>query len=255
MAKNGQVYIQRFPWVRVLEHWIHAIVFILLVITGLSQKFHTFELAQKVILVFGGIDEARLVHRACGILFSGLMVLHMTVGSVGVILKRWQPTMLITKKDFLDAIDNLRYYFSLSSHPASCDRYDYKQKFEYWGVVMGGVLMVVTGFILWFPKISTTLLPGEFVPTSRAIHTNEAMLAFLIIAIWHIYNAVFSPEVFPIDTVIFTGKISRERMLHEHPIELARLEGKNLEELLKERGSHSHTFSLSKSPNEGLEKE
>ena len=252
MAKGEAVYIKRFPWIRILEHWVHAVVFILLVITGLSQKFHTFELAQRVVLFFGGIDATRIIHRVCGVLFGILLVLHMTIAVVGVVLLRWQPTMLINKKDFLDAIDNLKYYFGLSNHSASCDRYDYKQKFEYWGVVMGGILMVVTGFILWFPMIATILLPGEFVPVSRAFHTNEAMLAFLIIAIWHIYNAVFSPEVFPLDTVILTGKISRERMLHEHPLELAKLEGKNLEELLREREGHCHTSGLNKPPNERL---
>jgi hypothetical protein len=49
------------------------------------------------------------------------------------------------------------------------------------------------------------------------------MMAFLIIVTWHIYNAVFSPEVFPLDTSIFTGRISVERMRHEHPIEYERI--------------------------------
>jgi hypothetical protein len=52
------------------------------------------------------------------------------------------------------------------------------------------------------------------------------------------WNSVFAPEVFPMDTAIFTGKISRERMLHEHPLELARIEGKTVEQLLAE--SHGH---------------
>ena len=40
---------------------------------------------------------------------------------------------------------------------------------------------------------------------------------------WHIYNAHLSPDVFPFDTCIFTGKISVDRMHHEHPLELARM--------------------------------
>lgn len=248
MTERKMAFVQRLSWVRIIEHWVNASVFILLVVTGLSQKFHTFELSQRLILFFGGIDSTRLIHRSCGVLFAAVLVLHMTVAVVGVVLKRWQPTMLINKKDFLDAIDNLRYYFGLSDHPAACDRYDYKQKFEYWGVVMGGIVMVATGFVLWFPTVATYLLPGELVAVSKAIHTNEAMLAFLIISIWHIYNAVFSPEVFPLDTVIFTGKVSRERMMHEHPLELARLEGKSLEDLLQEKEGFSHASSPLKPP-------
>jgi hypothetical protein len=70
------------------------------------------------------------------------------------------------------------------------------------------------------------------------MHSNEGLMAFLVIAIWHMFNSVLAPEVFPLDTGIFTGKISRERMLHEHPLELARIEGKTVEELLAE--SHGH---------------
>ena len=157
--------------------------------------------------------------------------------------------MIVTIKDFKDAVENIFFYFGLAKHPARCDRYDYRQKFEYWGVVCGGFLMLTTGFILWFPVEVTRFLPGELIPAAKAAHSNEALLAFLVIVTWHIYNAIFSPEVFPLDTAIFTGEISRERMIHEHPIELAAIEGVSVEELLKhekekytvpESGPHSH---------------
>jgi hypothetical protein len=53
-------------------------------------------------------------------------------------------------------------------------------------------------------------------------------LAFLVIIVWHLYNAIFSPEVFPLDTSIFTGKISVSRMKHEHPLEYERITGESL---------------------------
>ena len=135
--------------------------------------------------------------------------------------------MVINKKDFTDAIENIRYYFGTTDQPARCDRYDYKQKFEYWGVVVGGLLMIATGLILWFPTTIVKYLPGELIPAAKAAHTNEALLAFLVIIVWHLYNAIFSPEVFPLDTSIFTGKISVERMKHEHPLEYERITGES----------------------------
>ena len=133
--------------------------------------------------------------------------------------------MLITPKDFEDAIRNIRYYFGQVERPAQCDRYDYMEKFEYWTILAGGFLMILTGAILWFPTVLTRILPGEVIPAAKALHSNEALLIFLINAIWHIYNAIFSPEVFPLDTSIFTGYISKERMIREHPLELGRIEG------------------------------
>lgn len=93
--------------------------------------------------------------------------------------------------------------------------------------------MIMTGVILWLPTLVTRILPGEFIPAAKALHSNEAMLIFLLNAVWHIYNSIFSPEAFPLDTSIFTGYISRERMIREHPLEYARMEGVAPEELEK----------------------
>jgi len=233
MNTGKETYIKRFGVYRMAEHHLNAIVFALLVITGLSQKFHDSSISQWIIISLGGVDTTRLIHRYLGILFTVFLTVHVMVAATGILFRKWQPSMLVTIKDYQDAIRNIFFYFGLADHPARCDRYDYRQKFEYWGVVLGGCLMVATGFILWFPVLSSQLFPGEVIPAAKTAHSNEALLAFLVIATWHIYNAIFSPEVFPLDTVIFTGRISRERMLHEHPVELAAIEGVSVEDLFK----------------------
>jgi cytochrome b subunit of formate dehydrogenase len=240
MSHQKNELIKRFGSLRITEHWFNAIIFSVLVVTGLSQKFYEQDLSQWIIMNLGGIDATRLIHRFSGIGLMILTIIHILTAMAGVIFRRWQPTMMIHQKDFQDAIDNLRFYFGLSEHPARCDRYDYKQKFEYWGVVIGGLLMIATGLSLWYPTVVTRFLPGEIIPIAKALHTNEAMLAFLVIVIWHIYNAVFSPEVFPMDTTIFSGHISRERMVHEHPVELARKENVPLEEIVGHHGEDLH---------------
>ena len=89
--------------------------------------------------------------------------------------------MVIQLKDYQDAVTNLKYYFGLRSHPASCDRYDYKQKFDYWGVLVSNLIMICTGLILWFPITTTKFLYGEFIPAANVIHTNQSLLVILII--------------------------------------------------------------------------
>jgi len=222
-AQTGRL-VRRFSQYRIVEHWLHAVVFILLVITGISQKFHTYDLSQWLVFHLGGIDAVRLTHRAAGIIFIMLVIQHLVVASVGIIRLRWQASMIIQMKDFQDAITNLKYYFGIKNHPASCDRYDYKQKFDYWGVLVSNFIMIVTGLILWFPITTSRYLYGEFIPAANVIHTNQSLLVVLIIVIWHIYNSIFSPEIFPFDTSILTGYIPKERMIREHPIELARME-------------------------------
>ena len=62
--------------------------------------------------------------------------------------------MTPTRKDFRDAVQNLRWY--LAAGPIAqplFDRFDYKQKFEYWGLILGGTIMIASGFVLYFPML------------------------------------------------------------------------------------------------------
>jgi formate dehydrogenase subunit gamma len=212
--------IRRFSPGRILEHSLHVAIFAVLVATGLSQRFYLLDCSQWLILHMGGIDAVRLIHRFAGAVCCAAVTIHLAVAAIGMVRRRWQPTMLITRKDFTDVIHDLKYYLNLESFPARSGKYNYKQKFEYWAILSGTLLMMMTGFILWFPVAVTKYLPGQIIPAAKVLHTNEAMVVVLIISIWHIYNSVFSPEVFPLDTSIFTGYVSRERMLREHPDEL-----------------------------------
>jgi cytochrome b subunit of formate dehydrogenase len=233
MATAPHGYIKRFGIGRIAEHQANALAFTVLVVTGLSQRFHEYRVSHWIIATVGGVDSLRVIHRYTGLIFITLIALHIAVGVYGVVIKRWPGSMMINGNDFRHAVENLKYYFGVTNHPALCDRYDYKQKFEYWGVIAGGFLMISTGLVLWFPVPVAGILLGQLIPAAKAAHSNEAFLAFLVIVTWHIYNSVFSPEVFPLDTAIFTGRISRERMVHEHPLELARIENVPVEEIVK----------------------
>jgi len=227
--------IRRFSTLRIIEHWFHAIVFSVLVITGLTQKFYYLDISEYIIFHLGGIDYLRLIHRYTGLVFALMTFVHIFVALFGILSGRWGVTMKIEPKDFRDLIQNIKYYLGMEQYPAPCDRYSYRQKFEYWGVLTSAFIMIGTGLMLWFPIFFTRFLPGEFIPASQVMHANQGIVVFVIIALWHVYNSIFNPNIFPIDKTIFTGYISRERMLYEHPIELARIEGKELEEILREQ--------------------
>jgi formate dehydrogenase subunit gamma len=223
---------RRFNTTRIIEHWIQLMTFIVLVVTGLSQRFYTLDLSRWLILHGGGIDSVRLIHRYTGLIFSCAVAAHVLAAVFGLVIKRWQPSMVITKNDFLNAIHNIRYYLGNEQYPAQGGKYSYTQKFEYWGILTGGLLMIATGAVLWKPLFITRFMTGEIIPAAKVLHSNEALAVFLIISLWHIYNAIFSPEVFPLNMSIFTGSLSRERMIHEHILELASLEGTTATEIL-----------------------
>lgn len=215
----------RFSLRQRIEHTSVMTLFILLAVTGFPQKFSHAGWAQLVVRAMGGVESARMIHRGAGILFAILTAVHLGTAVVLVLTGKARPSMIPGRKDFADAIKTLRYYLGLSEAEARFDRFDYRQKFEYWGLVMGGLLMVGTGFVLYVPLIVTAFLPGVVIPIAKVAHSNEGLMAFLVVLTWHIYNAHLNPDVFPFDFTIFNGKISRHRMEHEHPLELARLSG------------------------------
>lgn len=218
-----QRYCVRFSKRQRVEHLLVMVLFILLALTGFPQKFFDVAFSQWLIVHLGGIDRVRWLHRLSGVLFAVVAVFHLAVVLTLAARKRITLNMIPTKKDFRDAIITLRYYLGLSEQQAQFDRYEYRQKFEYWGLILGGLIMISTGLILYFPIFWTRFLPGEIIPAANVAHSSEGLLAFLIVIIWHIYNAHLNPDVFPFDTSIFTGKISEERMEKEHPLEYARL--------------------------------
>jgi formate dehydrogenase subunit gamma len=218
-------YAVRFSKKQRLEHFVVMTTFVLLALTGFPQKFHEAGFSRFLVKLFGGLDGARLVHRLSGFVFAGLTFFHLTAAILATLQHKMKMTLVPDRQDFKDAVQQLRYYLGLGEEEARFDRFDYRQKFEYWGLVLGGLVMIGTGFVLYFPMLVARVLPGELIPAAKVAHSNEGLMAFLVVITWHIYNAHLAPGIFPFDTSIFTGKISLERLRHEHRREYDRLVG------------------------------
>jgi formate dehydrogenase subunit gamma len=217
----------RFSVRQRVEHVVMMTSFTLLALTGFPQKFYQASWAHDLSQLFGGVVTMRYVHRVFGVLFTLLVLGHFAVGLWALAQRKVELKVIVPwKKDFQDAITMLRYYLGATREHPRFDRFDYRQKFEYWGLVMGAVIMIVTGFVLMYPVAVAQALPGQVLPAAKIAHSSEGLMAFLVVILWHIYNAHLNPDVFPFDKTIFTGRISRERMVKEHPLELERLEGR-----------------------------
>lgn len=218
-----ELFVIRFNIRQRVEHWAVMACFVVLVVTGLPQKYFQAGWAEWIIITLGGVDVTRMLHRYSGILLTLITLHHIGYVLYTVFFKKARPTMMPTLKDASDAIMMLKYCLGISEEQPRFDRYDYRQKFEYWGLLFGVSIMILSGFILYYPAWATVLFPGQVVAAAKVVHSWEAMLALLVVVTWHLYGAHLNPDVFPFDSSIFTGKISLERMLKEHPLEYARM--------------------------------
>ncbi|MCI0444151.1 cytochrome C, partial [bacterium] len=132
-------------------------------------------------------------------------------------------SMIPTFKDVGDFFRNMRWFLFLGPVP-KFDRWTYWEKMEYlvewWGVPVIGI----SGLALWFPKIFTLFFPGWVLNAAQVIHTYEAFLATGYVFLFHYFIAHLRPETFPMDPVIFTGRMPLERFKHERPLEYERLQ-------------------------------
>jgi formate dehydrogenase gamma subunit len=216
--------VTRFRLVERLEHLGSMTTFILLVITGLPQVYSRSEFAMGIIRFFGGIQMTRYIHRTVGVIFVLLMVAHLVRAILGSLRKRQLPVMVPDKQDFLDTWQTIKHYVWRAPKP-KVGKFDFGQKYEYWGLLLGGTVMSSTGLLLLFPELFSQVLPGLFLALAKVVHGLEGTFAVLVVVVWHTYGVILRPEIFPLDTTIFTGKMSVERLKEEHTLEYERIFG------------------------------
>ncbi len=217
-SKTEKMFVRFSPFRRA-EHLLGIATFFALVLTGLPQKFPQARWSLAILDSLGGLSFARSVHRLFGLLLIVQFSLHIGIGLWLIWKRRCVPLLAPNLQDVRDDVLSFKNSLGLEKKEPKFGRFNFRQKFDYWGMIVGGFVMISTGLILWKPILASTVLPAELIPVSRIAHSNEAFLAFLVILFWHLYSVTLNPEVFPLDTSIFTGKISEHRMRKEHPRE------------------------------------
>jgi cytochrome b subunit of formate dehydrogenase len=208
---------ERFHWTQRVAHILLLTSFTTLGITGLAQKFSTSSIAIFIVKVFGNIETMRQVHHVAAIILMFLTIYHIIDAGYKIFVRRSKMTMLPSLQDIKDAIQAFFYNLGLNKKRPQMGRYTFEEKAEYWALIWGTIVMGLTGFIMWNPIAAAKFLPGEFIPASKAAHGGEAVLAVLAIIVWHMYSV----HIKKFNKSMFTGKITEEEMLHEHPLELA----------------------------------
>jgi formate dehydrogenase gamma subunit len=210
----------RFTLDQRIEHFFLLTSFTILSITGIPQMYVSQPWAIWMIDGMGGIELVRLIHRGAAVVLMLATIYHGGIVTYKVFVSRVRLSMLPSWQDVVDGVQALGYNFGLAKRKPAMGRYNFGEKVEYWAVIWGTVVMVITGFMLWNPIATTNFLPGEVIPAAKAAHGGEALLAVLSIVTWHAYHV----HVKSFNKAMFTGRISRHEMEEEHALELAEIE-------------------------------
>lgn len=234
-TQTGGEWFTRFaPFERFL-HFLVVTSFLLLVLTGMPLKFYYTDWAKTLFHIIGGAETARALHRLGAIVTFLYFGLHVS----SVLAKCWASrnkmrnpqtgklsfkiiwnavfgpdSMMPTLQDWRDFVAHNKWFFGRGPKP-QFDRWTYWEKFDYFAVFWGVFIIGSSGLVMWFPTLFTKLLPGWLINVALIIHSDEALLAAGFIFSIHFFNTHFRIEKFPMDTVIFSGRVSKNEMLHE----------------------------------------
>ncbi len=229
-----------------IQHANMAIACILLIFTGIPVKFHETAWAANLMAVVGGLEVTSIIHRLAATQLIAVSLVHLFY----IIFTRpgrynfWN--MLPGPSDLEDVYHNIRYFLGFQKDKPRFPRFSYLEKFDYWAVYWGCVVMILSGAVLWFQTDAMRFIPKEWVDIAKEMHSDEAMLATLAIVIWHMFNAHLNPDKFPMNKVFWNGWTNIGELLEEHPKELISLlkKGRVRRELLEEIADSEPTAAV-----------
>ncbi len=217
------IHIERlFPRFSLSQRWEHALFFIcftVLLLTGLPQKYRNMEWSQVILSTPERLAVIRQIHHIAALLLTAEAVYHLGKAVYLIVKKRLPGDMLVSLQDIKDAWQMLKYLLFLSKEKPKFGKFNFEQKITYWFLFFGIAILILSGFIIWFPVIVTRVMPGGIVPAAKLAHSTEAVVAGIFVVIWHFYHV----HLERLNLSIFTGRLSEKEMQAHHTAEYERL--------------------------------
>ena len=214
-----------FPRFTLGQRWEHGILVLsalVLLLTGLPQKYHDASWSQYLLSTPERLDLIRQVHHIAAVILALEAIYHLG-GAILLMARRKMPAdMFPNMQDVYDAWHMIQYLLFLRKEKPAFGKYNFEQKVTYWFLFFGFALMGISGFIVWFPETFTKFLPGGVVPASKMAHSTESVVAAVFIVIWHLYHV----HIERLNLSIFTGRLSEKEMQEFHGKEYERLTSK-----------------------------
>lgn len=228
-AVNGAgEFVLRFHRNDRLLHGLLMASFLTLALTGMPLLFPLAPWAHTLAHLLGGYRVTGVAHRIAAVTLMLVFLTHLGRLLHRLLVKKdygmlWGPRSLVPQpSDLTQLLQHFRWFVGMGPRPRF-DRYSYWEKFDYWAVFWGMAIIGSSGLMLWFPAFFARFLPGWVFNIALVVHGEEALMAMVFIFTVHFFNGHLRPDKFPMDLVIFTGRVSLTELRHERPAEYERL--------------------------------
>jgi cytochrome b subunit of formate dehydrogenase len=223
LRDSGQRVIRMNLWFRI-AHWGVMLSFPTLVMTGFALKYPD-SWWSAPFLVWGKQDSFRgLLHRAAAVVLIVATLYHFIHLTVNRKDRAFLSAMMPKWKDVTDLFEVLLHNLGIRGTAPQFGKFNYAEKIEYWAFLWGTAVMGISGFLLWFNNLALRYFPKWTTDAATAVHWYEALLATFSILLWHFYQVIFDPLVYPMDTAWLHGKVPADHYRHFRPEYLRALE-------------------------------
>jgi len=200
----------RFTGSERFQHFILTASFIILAYTGFALRYRNAWWASPFTIWNPGFDWRGIIHRIMAVIFILSAAYHVYYLLRTKRGKEQWKALWVKKKDFLDFMQMTTYNLGIQKQKPNYGRYNYVEKAEYWALVWGSMVMILTGSMLTFENSCLQYFPKWVLDVARIIHYYEAVLAVLAILVWHLYFTMFDPSHYPVNFSMITGKVTKE---------------------------------------------
>jgi formate dehydrogenase subunit gamma len=214
--------VRTFPRFNLSQRWEHAVLMLcifILLLTGIPQKYNTSTWSQAIISTPERLNLIQQIHHITALLLTALAIYHLGKIAVQMIRRRLPGDMLPTLQDIKDAWNMVLYLIYIKKRKPAFGKYNFEQKVTYWFLFFSIGIMIISGYIMWFPEAVTRLLPGQVIPGAIMAHSTEAIATAIFIFIWHFYHV----HLERLNLSIFSGWLNEEDMRTYHSLEFERL--------------------------------
>jgi formate dehydrogenase subunit gamma len=210
---------KRFTLAQRWEHMIILLSLTILIFTGFPQRYRSAAWSQQILSTPERVETVQQIHHIAAIVLTLEVGYHIAHALLLLVKRNLPGEMFPTLQDVRDAWHMILYLLFLRKEKPAFGKFNFEQKFTYWFLFFGIGVMVITGFIIWFPEWFTKFLPGGIVPASKMAHSTEAVVAAIFVVIWHFYHV----HIERLNLSIFTGWLNEKDMRNYHQLEHNRL--------------------------------
>jgi len=201
-----------------IQHFLLIGTFFILIVTGLPVFFYDIKFLKPLFSPEKSFYIRGIIHRVAAVVMILNLVWHILYT---IFTKRGRDNF----KEMIPKFKDIRDAFEIFWHHAGLTRFlnrkgilkNFFSRYPYW------LFENVSGFLMWKVELSLSLFPLWVHDIFIILHGYEAILAFLAVIIWHMYNVHLNPEVFPMSKIWLNGKITGKELRVLHPLEYQKI--------------------------------